>query len=84
MNVPARGDHGGADAGDSLGLGTLFHRLNNQLGVALAHAELLEAKTSDHAHRTRAHQVVTGVIDAMGTARAIRERTESLLTPAGS
>jgi len=25
----------------------LFHRLNNQLGIILAHAELLEAKSAD-------------------------------------
>jgi hypothetical protein len=84
VNVLSPGDDGGAGAGDSLGLDTLFHCLNNQLGVVLAHAELLEAKTSDHAHRTRANQVVTGVIDAMGTARAIRERAASLVQSAGS
>ena len=27
----------------------LFHRLNNQLGIILAHAELLEAKAPDDA-----------------------------------
>jgi hypothetical protein len=72
-------DDAGLDAGDSLGLGPLFHRLNNQLGVVLANAELLEARTSDHAHRRRATQVVAGVLDAMGTARAIRMRAESLI-----
>ena len=36
-------DSGGDD------LRTLIHRLNNQLGVILAHAELLEAKASDPA-----------------------------------
>ncbi len=29
----------------------LFHRLNNQLGIILAHAELLEAKASEHSAR---------------------------------
>ena len=38
----------------------LFHRLNNQLGIILAHAELLEAKATDEAHRARAAQVVAG------------------------
>lgn len=57
----------------------LFHRLNNQLGIILAHAELLEAKASDDISRARAAQVVTSVLDAMGTAREIRRRSE----PAG-
>ena len=29
----------------------LFHRLNNQLGIILAHAELLEAKAPDDMNR---------------------------------
>lgn len=57
-------------------LRTLFHRLNNQLGIILAHAELIEAKAADEAGRARASQVVTSVLDAMGTAREIRNRTE--------
>lgn len=58
-------------------LRALFHRLNNQLGIILAHAELLEAKAVDDASRARASQVVTSVLDAMGTAREIRRRAES-------
>ena len=54
----------------------LFHQLNNQLGIILAHAELLEVKAPDEASRTRAAQVVTSVLDAMGTAREIRRRSE--------
>jgi hypothetical protein len=54
----------------------LFHRLNNQLGVLLAHAELLEAKAADDAHRVRAAQVVSSVLAAMGTVREIRQRIE--------
>jgi hypothetical protein len=54
----------------------LFHRLNNQLGIILAHAELLEAKAGDEAHRARAAQIITSVIDAMGTARTIRQRID--------
>ena len=53
-------------------LGLLFHRLNNQLGIILAHAELLEAKATDNVHRARAAQVVSSVLDAMATARDIR------------
>ena len=55
----------------------LFHRLNNQLGIVLAHAELLEAKAADQTDRIRATQVVTSVLDAMSTTREIRHRTES-------
>jgi hypothetical protein len=54
----------------------LFHRLNNQLGIILAHAELLEAKAVDDVGRARAAQVVTSVLDAMSTAREIRLRTD--------
>lgn len=50
----------------------LFHRLNNQLGIILAHAELLEAKAQDDAHRARAAQVVTSALEAMGTVKEIR------------
>jgi len=50
----------------------LFHRLNNQLGIVLAHAELLEAKAPDDATRARAAQVVESALDAMGTAKEIR------------
>ena len=34
--------------------GLLFHRLNNQLGIILANAELLEAKLADEISRARA------------------------------
>jgi hypothetical protein len=53
----------------------LFHRLNNQLGIILAHAELLEAKATDDIHRARAAQVVSSVLDAMTTTRDIRTQT---------
>ena len=56
-------------------LGLLFHRLNNQLGIILAHAELLEAKSPDNIQRARAAQVVASVLEAMGTAKEIRRRT---------
>jgi hypothetical protein len=50
----------------------LFHRLNNQLGIILANAELLEAKLKDDVSRARANQIVAGVLDALATAREIR------------
>ena len=54
----------------------LFHRLNNQLGIILAHAELLEAKSGDDVNRARAAQLVSSALDAMGTAKSIRQLTE--------
>jgi hypothetical protein len=54
----------------------LFHSLNNQLGIILAHAELLEAKAVDDVGRARAAQVVASVLAAMSTAREIRRRTD--------
>ncbi len=57
-------------------LRSLFHRLNNQLGIVLAHAELLESKAPSDVERARAAQVVTSVLDAMGTARQIRQHTD--------
>jgi hypothetical protein len=50
----------------------LFHRLNNQLGIILAHAELLESKATDDIVRARAAQVVSSTLEAMGTAKEIR------------
>ena len=50
----------------------LFHRLSNQLGIILAHAELLEAKAGDETNRARAAQVVVSVLEAMSTAKEIR------------
>ena len=64
----------GEEPGD---LGLLFHRLNNQLGIILANAELLEAKATDEMSRARAAQVVAGALDAMATARELRQRTRS-------
>jgi len=50
----------------------LFHRLNNQLGVVLANAELLESRLSEETHRARAAQVVSGAVEAIATAQQIR------------
>jgi hypothetical protein len=59
----------------------LFHRLNNQLGIILAHAELLEAKASDESNRARAAQIVSSALDAMTTAREIRRQTGTSSEP---
>jgi hypothetical protein len=50
----------------------LFHRLNNQLGVILANAELLESRLGDHAQRARATQIVAGAIEAMAAVQELR------------
>ena len=78
--ISTPGSHsGGPDSGRpadgpavNADLRLLFHRLNNQLGIILAHAELLEAKASDDMSRTRAAQVVSSALEAMGTAKEIR------------
>jgi hypothetical protein len=60
---------------ESSDLGLLFHRLNNQLGIILANAELLQAKSADETSRARAGQVVASVLDALNTTRQIRRHT---------
>jgi hypothetical protein len=64
-------------AGES-DLRLLFHQLNNQLGIVLAHAELLEAKAADDATRARLTQVVSSTLEAMNTARKIRRQTTTV------
>ena len=59
----------------------LFHRLNNQLGIILAHAELLESKATDDMNRARAAQVVSSTLEAMGTAKEIRRISASSTEP---
>ena len=75
---PSGPEPGRAATGPALeaDLRLLFHRLNNQLGIILAHAELLEAKSTDDLNRARAAQLVTSALDAMGTARSIRQVTQ--------
>jgi len=59
----------------------LFHRLNNQLGIILAHAELLESKATDDISRARAGQVVSSTLEAMGTAKEIRRASATQIEP---
>lgn len=58
-------------------LAPLFHRLNNQLGIILANAELLEAKLAEGPQRARAAQIAASALDAMTTARELRSRTDA-------
>jgi hypothetical protein len=58
-------------------MGRLFHRLNNQLGVVLAHAEMLEEKATDETQRQHAARVVASVLDALATSRQIRRLSDT-------
>ena len=56
----------------------LFHTLNNQLGIVLSHAELIEAKAHDEQQKARASQVVIATVEALATARQIRQAVEAV------
>ncbi len=66
---------------ESPALRHLFHQLNNQLGIILANAELLEAKAADDMSRARAAQVIASALDAMSTAKEIRRQATSFPDP---
>ena len=53
-------------------LSQVFHRLNNQLGVILANAELLEARLTEETQRARAGQVVSGALEAISAIQDLR------------
>jgi hypothetical protein len=57
-------------------LARLFHQLNNQLGIILANAELLENRLADGTHRLRAGQVVSSALEAISTVRNLRQVAE--------
>lgn len=59
---------------ESADLQALLHRLNNQLGIILANAELLEAKADAANAQRRAAEVTGASVEAMRLARAIGER----------
>jgi len=65
---------------DPDGLRQLFHTLNNQLGIILSHAELIEAKAQDERQKARASQVVLATVEALTTARQIRLTVEGVTT----
>lgn len=75
MSFPVPGVAPGLPQIDSE-LQALYHRLNNQLGIILAHAELLESKSAEAVHRASAAQIVAGTLHAMATARQIRQRVD--------
>jgi hypothetical protein len=57
---------------DRAEFGRLIHQLNNQLGIILANAELLESRLSDTTHRARAGQVAASALDAIATTQQLR------------
>jgi len=59
------------------GISRLFHQLNNQLGIILANAELLENRLADESHRLRAGQVVSSALEAIETVRKLRLAAEA-------
>jgi hypothetical protein len=65
-------------SGDRAELRQLFHALNNQLGIILSHAELIEAKAQDERQKARASQVVLTTVEALATARQIRQAVENV------
>ena len=65
-----------AEAKSQADLARLFHRLNNQLGVILANAELLESRLSDETQRSRASQISAGAIEAIASVLDIRSIVE--------
>lgn len=76
MTLPPGTEHASGSRSDDLR--SLMHRLNNQLGIILAHAELLEAKVPDEGQRARATEVVTAALQAMSLAREIRSAMTEL------
>ena len=69
--TPHRGGVGFPEA-DAPDLRTLFHQLNNQLGIILANAELLEARLKDNDGTARAGHIVSSAVEAIALAKNIR------------
>lgn len=64
--VSQAADHAAPD------LSVVFHKLNNQLGIILANAELLESRLLEEAQRTRASLVVAGALEAITSIQELR------------
>ncbi len=63
-------------------LARLFHKLNNQLGIILANAELLETRVTDQTQKARAGQVVKSVLEAIDTVQQLRRELPDGAEPA--
>jgi len=74
MNRPPAGLSVDATETSQSELTQLFHRLNNQLGVVLANAELLEARLTTETERARVALVVAGALEAIATVRDLRRQ----------
>ena len=57
---------------DEPDLRTLFHQLNNQLGIILANAELLKARLRDPTGTARADHILSSAVEAISLAKNIR------------
>mgnify|MGYP003307488588 CR=1 FL=1 len=53
----------------------LFHQLNNQLGIILANAELLESRSGSNDAIVRASHIVSSTVEAIALADSIRDCT---------
>ncbi len=73
-DIPFPVIHGNAERFTEPGtadLRRLFHQLNNQLGIILANAELLQDKLAGADSANRARHIVSSAVDAIATARSI-------------
>ena len=78
MNLAASsGDRPVSEPRASAEMSRLFHKLNNQLGIVLAHAEMLEEKAVDEPQRQHAARVIASVLDALATSRDIRRQSDA-------
>jgi hypothetical protein len=66
-------NHREGSAPDRADLGSLFHKLNNELGIILVNSELLEHKLADEGQRLRAGLIVSGTLEAMDTIQQLRQ-----------
>jgi len=73
--VPSPAAGSGAGPSPHEELQALYHRLNSQLRIVLAHAELHESKAADASDRNRAAQLVASALAAMALVRELRYKT---------
>jgi len=71
--TPSAGEKVRKNMNGSTGTLELFHKLNNQLGIILANAELMERKLDEtDKNYPRVSQIVNSAIEAMKTAKDLR------------